>query len=161
MPTDKLARLGLMTALGMIFSYVEVLLPILPGVPGVKLGLANALVILLLYSYGVGSCIVFQLCRILLSSILFGNLFGLFYSLAGAVVSLEIMILMKKLKLLDIPGISMIGGIFHNLAQLAVAFLFVRNTAVFYYVPALLISGALTGYVIGWIGEFLLKRKLL
>lgn len=161
MPTDKIAKMGLLICLGMIFSYIETLIVLVPSVPGIKIGLSNALVILLLYSYGVTYCILFQFCRILLSSILFGNLFGCLFSLAGAGISLLMMYLLKKVKWMDVPGNSLFGGIFHNIAQLFVAYVLVQNISVFYYLPVLLLSGALSGYTIGWIGEFILKRRLL
>ena len=118
LPTDKIAKMGLFICLGMIFSYVETLVVLVPTIPGIKIGLSNALVVLLLYSYGITYCILFQLCRILLSSLLFGNLFGCLFSLAGAGISLLIMYLLKKVKWIDVPGNSMFGGIFHNIAQL-------------------------------------------
>lgn len=161
MPTEKLAKMGLLISLGLIFSYVEALLPLFPGVPGIKLGLSNALVILLLYSYGWSYGVLFQFSRIVISSLLFGNLFSLVYSLAGAAVSLIMMLVFKRLGFFDIPGVSMWGGIFHNMGQLFIAFIFVQNGAVFYYSPILLISGALAGYGVGWIGELILKRRLL
>lgn len=161
MHTEKIAKMGLLISLGLIFSYVEALLPIVPTIPGIKIGLSNALVILLLYSYGMIYAVLFQLCRIIISSVLFGNFFSCVYSLAGAFFSLFFMCLLKKCRLLDIPGISMIGGIMHNTAQLLIALLLVQNAAVFYYLPLLLISGSVAGYCIGWIGEFILKRRLL
>lgn len=161
MRTDRLAKMGLLLALGMILSYVEALLPIAPSMPGVKIGLANMLVVLLLYSYGWKYGTVYQLCRILLTAILFGNLFSCIYSLAGAALSMAVMIGLKKADLLDMAGISMSGGIAHNIGQLTIAYFVVQNAAVGWYLPVLLITGALSGYVIGFISEILLKRKLL
>lgn len=161
MRTDKLAKMGLMLTLGMIFSYIEVLFPIAPTMPGVKIGLANTLVVLLLYSYGVRYSILYQAARILLTAILFGNVFGCIYSMAGAVCSMLVMQLLKKSKFLDIPGVSMAGGIAHNAGQLIAAGFFVQNTAIVWYLPVLFIAGAVTGYIIGIISEILLKRRLL
>lgn len=161
MPTKRLAKMGLVLALGMILSYIEILVPVIPSVPGVKIGLANALVILLLYSYGPLYGILYQLLRIVLTALLFGNVFTCIYSLAGAFLSFTGMLLLKKSRFLDIPGISMLGGIAHNLGQLTVAYFFVANTAVLWYLPVLLIAGALSGYLIGIISEILLKRRLL
>lgn len=153
--------MGLLLALGMILSYVESLFPIAPAVPGIKIGLANILAVLLLYSYGVGACILYQGMRIFLTALLFGSFYSGIYSLAGAALSLAAMILLKKAKLLDIEGVSMSGGVFHNIGQLLIAFLFVQNTAIFGYLPILLIAGALSGYLIGLVGEILIKRRLL
>lgn len=161
MRTDRLAKMGLLLALGMILSYVEALFPIAPSMPGVKIGLANMLVVLLLYSYGWKYGTIYQLSRILLTAILFGNLFSCVYSLAGAALSMAVMIGLKKSDFLDIAGISMAGGIAHNTGQLIIAYFVVQNTAIGWYMPILLITGAVSGYVIGFISEILLKRKLL
>lgn len=161
MRTERLAKMGLLLALGMILSYVEMLFPIAPSMPGVKVGLANMLVVLLLYSYGWKYGVIYQLSRILLTAMLFGNLFSCVYSLAGAALSMAVMIGLKKADLLDMAGISMAGGIAHNIGQLTIACFVVQNAAVGWYLPVLLITGALSGYVIGFISEILLKRKLL
>lgn len=161
MRTDRLAKMGLLLALGMILSYVEALFPIAPSMPGVKIGLANMLVVLLLYSYGWKYGTIYQLSRILLTAILFGNLFSCVYSLAGAALSMAVMIGLKKADFLDMAGISMAGGIAHNIGQLLIAYFVVQNTAIGWYMPVLLITGAVSGYVIGFISEILLKRKLL
>lgn len=161
MHTEKISKMGLLLALGMILSYVESLFPIAPAVPGIKIGLSNILAVLLLYSYGVGACILYQGMRIFLMTLLFGSFYSGIYSLAGAALSLAAMILLKKAKLLDIEGVSMSGGVFHNIGQLLIAFLFVQNTAIFGYLPILLIAGALSGYLIGLVGEILIKRRLL
>lgn len=161
MRTDRLAKMGLLLALGMILSYVEALFPIAPSMPGVKIGLANMLVVLLLYSYGWKYGIIYQLSRILLTAMLFGNVFSCVYSLAGAALSMAVMIGLKKSDFLDMAGVSMAGGIAHNIGQLLIAYFIVQNTAIGWYMPILLITGAVSGYVIGFISEILLKRKLL
>lgn len=161
MRTDRIAKMGLLLALGMILSYVEALFSIAPSMPGVKIGLANMLAVLLLYSYGWKYGVIYQLSRILLTTILFGNLFSCVYSFTGAALSMAVMIGLKKADLLDIAGISMSGGIAHNIGQLIIAYFVVQNAAVGWYLPVLLITGALSGYVIGFISEILLKRKLL
>ncbi|MGN0132967.1 MAG: Gx transporter family protein [Lachnospiraceae bacterium] len=159
--TDRLAKMGLLLALGMILSYVELLFPVVPTVPGIKIGLANMLVVLLIYSYGPCYGILYQTVRILLMALLFGNVFSCVYSLAGAALSMTVMLICKKMKWLDIPGVSMLGGVFHNLGQLAVAYFFVQNSAIGWYLPILLAVGAVSGYVIGVISEILRKRRLL
>lgn len=161
MRTERLAKMGLLLALGMILSYVEALFPIAPSMPGVKIGLANMLVILLLYSYGWKYGAVYQFSRIFLTAMLFGNLFSCLYSLAGAVLSMAVMMGLKKVDFLDTAGVSMAGGIAHNIGQLIIAYFVVQNAAVGWYLPVLLITGTLSGYVIGFISEILLKRKLL
>lgn len=161
MPTDKIAKMGLLICLGMILSYVETLVVLVPGVPGIKIGLSNALVILLLYTYGMGYCILYQLCRIVLTSLLFGNVFGCLFSLAGAGCSLLIMYICKKIRFIDVSANSMIGGIAHNMAQLAVAAALIHHASVWYHFPVLLLAGALSGYAVGMIGTIILRRRLL
>ena len=161
MPTDKIAKMGLLICLGMILSYVETLIVLVPSVPGIKIGLSNALVILLLYTYGMGYCILYQLCRIVLTSLLFGNVFACLFSLAGAGCSLLIMYICKKIRFIDVSANSMIGGIAHNMAQLAVAAVLIHHASVWYYVPVLLLAGALSGYAVGMIGTIILRRRLL
>jgi heptaprenyl diphosphate synthase len=159
--TDRLAKMGLLLAFGMILSYIEILIPIAPSMPGVKIGLSNTLVILLLYSYGTGYGILYQISRILLTALLFGNFFSCIYSLMGAGCSMLCMVLLKKSGLLDMPGVSMLGGVAHNVGQLIAAGFFVQNTAIVWYIPILLIAGAVSGYLIGILGEILWKRRLL
>lgn len=161
MPTDKIAKMGLLICLGMILSYVETLIVLVPSVPGIKIGLSNALVILLLYTYGMGYCILYQLCRIVLTSLLFGNVFACLFSLAGAGCSLLIMYICKKMRFIDVSANSMIGGIAHNMAQLAVAAVLIHHASVWYYFPVLLLAGALSGYAVGMIGTIILRRRLL
>ena len=161
MPTDKIAKMGLLICLGMILSYVETLIVLVPSVPGIKIGLSNALVILLLYTYGMGDCILYQLCRIVLTSLLFGNVFACLFSLAGAGCSLLIMYICKKIRFIDVSANSMIGGIAHNMAQLAVAAVLIHHASVWYYFPVLLLAGALSGYAVGMIGTIILRRRLL
>ncbi|MCI5958932.1 MAG: Gx transporter family protein [Lachnospiraceae bacterium] len=161
MPTDKIAKMGLLICLGMILSYVETLIVLVPSVPGIKIGLSNALVILLLYTYGMGYCILYQLCRIVLTSLLFGNVFACLFSLAGAGCSLLIMYICKKIRFIDVSANSMIGGIAHNMAQLAVAAVLIHHASVWYYFPVLLLAGALSGYAVGMIGTIILRRRLL
>ncbi len=161
MPTDKIAKMGLLICLGMILSYVETLIVLVPSVPGIKIGLSNALVILLLYTYGMGYCVLYQLCRIVLTSLLFGNVFACLFSLAGAGCSLLIMYICKKIRFIDVSANSMIGGIAHNMAQLAVAAVLIHHASVWYYFPVLLLAGALSGYAVGMIGTIILRRRLL
>lgn len=161
MRIDRLAKMGLFLALGMILSYVEALLPVAPSMPGVKIGFANMLTVLLLYSYGMKYGVIYQLSRIILTAVLFGSIFSCIYSLAGAAFSMLVMIVLKRSGFLDQPGVSMCGGIAHNLGQLAVAYFIVQHTAIAWYIPILLITGAVSGYGIGYISEILLKRRLL
>ena len=117
----KIVMLGFLLALSMILSYIESILPLSIGIPGIKLGLPNLTVVILLYLYGAREALAVNLLRIVLSGFLFGNLFAIFYAMAGALCSVIIMLIMKKADLFSIAGVSIGGGVFHNMGQLIVA----------------------------------------
>lgn len=154
----KVAYFGVFTALALIFSYIESLIPINFGIPGAKLGLANLMVVIVLYKMGPKEAYMLSMVRIVLSGFLFGNLFGILYSLAGGILSLSIMTLLKKTDKFSIIGISMAGAVFHNMGQLIIAGIVVESANVIYYMPALLIVGLATGLVIGIISSETIKR---
>ena len=147
-----------MAALAIIFGYVEMLLPVFFVVPGMKLGLANLVTVFVLYRYRAKEAAVISLIRIVVIGFLFANLFSILYSLAGAALSLLCMTAARRFSGLSIVGVSILGGVTHNLGQLIVAALVVENGNVFYYFPALLISGLVTGALIGIVTGEILKR---
>ncbi len=150
--------MGVFLALALICSYVESLIPISFGIPGVKLGLTNIVVVLMLYCIGAKEALAVSVCRIVLAGFLFGNLFSILYSLAGSLLSFLIMWAVKRTGKLGILPVSVCGGIFHNIGQLAVAALVVENYNVFYYLPVLLLAGAATGLAIGVVAQELVIR---
>ena len=147
-----------MAALAIIFGYVEMLLPVFFVVPGMKMGLANLVTVFVLYRYRAKEAAVISLIRIVVIGFLFANLFSILYSLAGAALSLLCMTAARRFSGLSIVGVSILGGVTHNLGQLIVAALVVENGNVFYYFPALLISGLVTGALIGIVTGEILKR---
>ena len=147
-----------MAALAIILGYVEMLLPVFFVVPGMKLGLANLVTVFVLYRYRAKEAAVISLIRIVVIGFLFANLFSILYSLAGAALSLLCMTAARRFSGLSIVGVSILGGVTHNLGQLIVAALVVENGNVFYYFPALLISGLVTGALIGIVTGEILKR---
>lgn len=147
-----------MAALAIILGYVEMLLPVFFVVPGMKLGLANLVTVFVLYRYRAKEAAVISLIRIVVIGFLFANLFSILYSLAGAALSLLCMTAARRFSGLSIVGVSILGGVTHNLGQLIVAALVVENGNVFYYFPALLISGLVTGVLIGIVTGEILKR---
>lgn len=155
---NRTAYFGVFTALALILSYVETLIPISFGVPGIKLGLANLVIVIVLYTYGGREALLLSVTRILLSGFLFGSLSMIFYSLAGGVLSLAVMVFLRRLGGFSVQGISMAGGVFHNIGQLLLAMVVVETYQVGYYVPVLLLSGLVTGMVIGVISSEVLKR---
>lgn len=154
----KTAYLGMFTALAMILSYVESLFPSFYGIPGVKLGLANSMSLVILVLIGIPGAFCVSVLRVLLSGFLFGNLFSIAYSMAGALLSLTVMALVRKTGIFSVAGISMFGGISHNIGQLLVAILLVENLNLLYYLPLLLLSGLVTGLIIGILSMEILKR---
>lgn len=154
----KTAYLGLFAAVAIIFGYVESLIPFFAGIPGIKLGLANLAVLFILEKYTWKEAALVSAVRILVIGFLFGNMFSILYSLAGASLSLAVMTLMKKKSGFSILGISVSGGVSHNIGQLITAALIVENASFFYYAPALLVSGVITGLLIGILTREVLKR---
>lgn len=155
---SKLAYLGLFSAVAIIFGYVESLIPFFMGIPGIKLGLANLAVLFLLQKYSVKEAALVSVVRILVIGFMFGNLFSILYSMAGAFLSLTVMTLMIKKTDFSLVGVSVAGGIAHNVGQLIIAMLTVSSLNLIYYAPALLISGVITGIVIGKLTEEVAKR---
>lgn len=145
----KSAYIGLLMALALILSYVENLIAFQPGIPGMKIGLANLAVLLSLYLFGWKEAVLLTLTKAVISGFLFGSMFTIVYSLAGAGVSVFAMILLKKCSLFHIPVVSAVGGVMHNMGQLLVAVFAVENYSVFYYMPVLILAGLATGIVIG------------
>ena len=155
---NRAAVFGVFTALALIFSYVELLIPINFGIPGAKLGLANLVIVIVLYKTDWKEALLLSVVRIILAGFLFGNLFGILYSLAGGILSLAVMTLLKKTGAFSVIGVSMAGGGSHNVGQLIIAMLVVETYALGYYLPVLLITGLITGTLIGIAGREMLKR---
>lgn len=154
----KSAYLGLFSAVAIIFGYVESLIPVFAGTPGIKLGLANLAVLFILERYTWREAAMVSFVRILVIGFMFGNLFSIVYSLAGAVLSLIVMTLLKKYSGFSLLGISVAGGVSHNMGQLAAAMAIVENFSLIYYAPVLLLSGVVTGLLIGLLTTEVLKR---
>ena len=146
---DKVAYLGVFLALALICSYVESLIPFYFGIPGVKLGLTNIVVVLMLYCVGTKEAFAISMLRIVLAGFLFGNLFSILYSLAGGMFSFLVMYLLKRTGKLGVLPVSVAGGMSHNIGQIAVAAFVVENINIFYYLPVLFVAGIVTGLLIG------------
>lgn len=166
----RLAEEGLLLAAALIMSYIETLIPFAAGVPGMKLGLPNLVVLLMLFwnapagkehspKGNTAAALRINLLRILLSGFLYGNLFSILYSLAGALFSFCAMLAGQHMKRFSVLGVSILGGIFHNLGQLAAACLVLGADAVIFYAPALILSGILTGAALGVIALVILPYR--
>lgn len=147
--SKKISLCAMLIALAMIFSYVEALIPFNFGIPGIKLGIANLVIVVGLCFLKPQEVFLVSLLRIFLVGILFGNGVSLIYSIAGGMFSLAVMLLLKRLGGFSMLGISVAGGVAHNIAQLVAAMIVVSNWNLVYYLPALLIGGAITGTLIG------------
>ena len=156
--THRLALMGLLTALGLLIGYIEFLIPIPLGIPGVKPGFANIVIVWALYSLGPWEALMINGMRIFLSGFLFGNFSMILYSLAGAAVSFLCMCLAKKSGLFSMTGVSMIGGVMHNMGQLLVAMAVLETVSLVYYGPVLLAAGVITGLLIGIVTGEVKKR---
>ena len=158
MKPRKAAFLGLSVALALILSFVESQIPALVAVPGVKVGLPNLVMVFLLYRMGWRETLAVSLIRAVLVALLFGNVQSLVFSLAGALLSLAGMILLKKTGLFSPMAVSVTGGVLHNVGQIAAACLWTGTRQIVYYLPALLVTGIGAGAVIGLMAGLLLKR---
>ena len=158
MTPRRVALCGMMVALAFILSYVEHLIPFNFGIPGVKLGLANLVVLLALYTLDLRDTFVIAVIRIILTGMTFGGLFSMLYSLAGGLLSFVLMAFLSRKNLLGTTGVSICGGIAHNIGQLLVAMCVLETGNVWYYFPVLLISGAITGTLIGLVGGLMVGR---
>lgn len=158
MKQKKIAYMGLFAAIAIIFGYVESLIPFFAGIPGIKLGLANLSVLFILETYTWKEAALVSMVRILVIGFMFGNMFSILYSMAGAALSLTVMTLMKRFSGFSILSVSVAGGVSHNIGQLIIAALIVENTSLFYYAPVLLISGVITGILIGILTGEVTKR---
>lgn len=158
MNTRKLTTLGLCVALALILSYVESLLPPLVAVPGVKVGLPNVVILFLLYRYGWKEAGAVSLVRLLLTAALFTGFAAFSYGLAGAVLSLLGSALLKRTDRFSPLGVSVAGGVLHNLGQIALAALVLDSGYIFAYLPILLLSGTVAGALVGLLAAILLRR---
>lgn len=159
----KIAQLSMILGFALMLSYVETLIPVVIALPGAKLGLPNLAVLLVLYLYGWKEAAAVNVMRIFLSGFLFGNFYGILYSLAGAVFSFGAMCVGKRFMRLQMWGVSILGGIFHNIGQMTIAAWVAETEAVWYYLPFLLLTGCLTGTFLGAaaqkVMDFLPKRR--
>lgn len=156
--TKKIATYGVMAALAMILSYVEMQLPAFVAIPGVKMGLTNIVVIVALYKMGNKSAIFINIVRIIAVSLLFGTLMSFAFSFTGGMLSTLVMILLKKTDKFSTVGVSVAGGITHNIGQILAAMLLLNTKAIIWYLPVLWLSGILSGLLIGLIGAIIVKR---
>lgn len=154
--SKKISTCALFVALAMIFSYVETLIPINFGVPGMKLGIANLVIVIGLYLLKPQEVLMISIVRILLTGFMFGSGMSVIYSLAGGFLSFFAMLFLKHTDKFSIVGVSLFGGTAHNIGQLLVAAAIIENLKLFYYLPVLVIAGLITGILIGLVAKRIL-----
>jgi heptaprenyl diphosphate synthase len=158
MKSKQVSRYALLIALAMVLSWLESLVPISAAVPGMKLGLTNLVVIFALYRMRSVDAAIISFVRVLLVSFTFGNAYAFAYSMAGAVLSLLIMLALKKSGRFSTVGVSIAGGVGHNLGQIIVAALVLETEKIFFYLPVLMVSGMAAGVCIGLLGGIITER---
>jgi len=154
---SSVAYYGIFIAFALILSYLEMLIPIHIGIPGVKLGLANLITVIVLWQRGYKSALIILILRVVLAGFLFANVFAIVYSLAGGILSLSIMALLHKTKRFGIIGISVVGGVCHNIGQILLAMILLDTVNLIIYLPILMISGVGTGLLIGLVASQVMK----
>ena len=158
MKTRRITEYGMLLAISLVLAYLETLLPVRVAVPGVKLGLANVMTMLLLYNRGFRDTFFFMIIRVVLAGFLFSGVSGILYSFAGGVFSICIMSILKRFPIFSVMGVSMAGAIFHNVGQILVAVFVVDNIHILYYLPVLCVTGTITGFLIGYLTFLLIKK---
>ena len=157
--TKKVAFLGLSASLALLLSYVEFLLPPLyAAVPGIKIGLPNVIILCVLYCMSTKAAACVSFVRLCVSSLLFGNPVMFAYSAAGAILSLLMMIILKKTDKLSCVGVSVAGGVAHNLGQILIAVFLLNTPQIAYYMVVLTVTGTISGVFVGLLGAYLVKR---
>ena len=158
MKPKQLVTEAMLCGLALILSYVESLFPLPVAVPGIKMGLPNLVIVFALYRLGAGSAARISLVRVAVVALLFGNVYSLIYSLAGAVLSLLLMALLSRISGLHAAGVSVAGAVMHNIAQIGAAMIILGTKEIIYYLPALLVSGVISGVVIGLLAALMIRR---
>lgn len=158
MKTVRITELGMLLAISLVLAYLESLLPVMIAVPGVKIGLANIITMLLLYNRKLSATFFFMTVRVVLAGFLFSGVSGILYSFVGGVCCIGIMSILKRLSIFSVMGVSMAGAVFHNIGQIMVAVLIMENVHIVYYLPVLCVSGTVSGLLIGYVTYFLIKH---
>lgn len=154
----RVAETGILTAVAFVLSYLEAILPFSLGIPGVKLGLSHIVTVFALYRLPLWETVSITLVRVFLSALLFGNAASLAYSLTGAILSVTVMLILSRLPLFSPTGVSVAGGVSHNIGQIICAAVLMETAEIIWYLPVLLLTGSISGILIGLVGSILIKR---
>lgn len=157
--TKRIVILGLLASLALALSYLEALLPpITSAFPGIKMGLPNIVIVFALYALGTKESALISAVRLLTVFLLFGNAVMLLYSTAGALLSLTLMVILRRIGIFSCVGVSVSGAVFHNLGQILVAVWMLETPQIAFYLPILTISGVIAGAIVGVIGSLITAR---
>lgn len=156
--SSYVAFLGIFTAVALILAFIESQIPTFIPIPGVKLGLPNIAIVIILYKLGFKESLIINVVRVLIISLLFGSALSLIYSLSGAILSTLLMGLLKHFNYVNMITVSVIGAVCHNITQVIVAMFILELNQLIYYLPILLISGTISGIFIGLIAAIICKR---
>lgn len=160
MPDNKnIARIGMLVAVAFVLSYIESVLPLNLGIPGIKAGLSNIVVVFSIFYFRPLTAFGISIVRIVLSGLAFGGMSGMFYSMSGGILSFIIMLILKKTQKFSVYGVSVAGGVSHNIGQILVAMAVLQNSMVVYYLPFLLVAGVVAGIITGTLAAILVKRS--
>lgn len=157
-PAKRLAYMGIFLALSMIFSYVESMIPFYFGVPGMKIGLPNIVIVTVLTLFGPIPALLVNLVRVFLTGLLFTTFYSVLFSIAGAVFSFAAMLVVKKVFRASVIPTSVAGGVFHNVGQVLAAAIAVKTYQVTFYLPVLLVAGFITGMINGIVANIIIGR---
>lgn len=155
---ESIAVVGVLSAFAIILSYIETFITFDFYIPGVKLGIANIAVVIVLVKYGMGQAFMVNIIRIFIVCIMFSNTFSLLFSLIGAAFSFVVMCILKRAGCFGIIGISVSGAVFHNIGQIILASILIYGKSIVYYIPVLIIAGIITGIIIGIVSGMVIKH---
>ncbi len=158
MNNKKIAKIAIFSTLAIVFGYIESLFPLPIPVYGAKVGISNIVILTSLYILTTPISFGIMLIKTFSSSLLFSGFSAFLYSVSGGFLSVITMSILKKTKKFSVVGISIAGGVTHNIGQLIVAAIFLKNINIFYYLPILIIIGIIAGAVIGIISDIITKR---
>lgn len=161
MDTKKIAKISMLLSISVVLALIESFIPIMSGIaPGIKLGLANIVIVFAIYYLSIKDAVYISVLRVILMGILRTGLFSIsfFFSMGGALLSLLVMYLAKKLTNMSVIGVSVIGSVGHSVGQILIAVIFLSNINIFYYLPILLISSVITGVIVGIISDKIIDR---
>lgn len=160
MKNSKLTFMSLFICLGLIFSYIELQIPYFLPVPGIKLGLANIVSVVVLYMYGLRESLIINILRILIINLLFGTILSFLYAIVGGTLSIFTMFFLKKVESFSKKFVSVMGGISHNLGQIFVAIMIIETKEIIYYLPIMIISACVSGFIIGLISDKIYEKMI-